>query len=57
MCPPRVQSALSSVDGVEGVEVSFANKTATIATNGKADTEAMMTALEEAGFGGTLLAN
>lgn len=54
MCPPQVQSALESVDGVEGVEVNYANKTATVTATAGADTAAMCKALEEAGFGGTL---
>ncbi len=47
-----MQGALAGVEGVESVEVDFKNKQATV--TGKAESGAMMEALQEAGFGGTV---
>jgi copper chaperone CopZ len=52
-----VQAALSSVEGVEGVDVDYTAKTATVKTNGHADTEAMVSALKAAGYGATVSTN
>ncbi len=49
-----MQAALSSVEGVEGVEVDYQAKTATVKTNGHADTAAMVDALKAAGYGATV---
>ncbi|MFT7678181.1 MAG: copper chaperone CopZ [Planctomycetota bacterium] len=53
-CPPRVQSALSSLDGVENVDVDFATKTATVKLDGKVSVADMVAALEGAGFSGSV---
>ena len=47
-----MQGALAGVEGVESVEIDFANKIATVM--GNADTAAMMEALQESGFGGSV---
>ena len=53
-CPPRVQAALDSVDGVENTKINFADKTATVTCNPGTDETAMLAALEESGFGGAV---
>jgi copper chaperone CopZ len=47
-----VRSALASVEGVEGVEVDFGSKRATVACTAECDPKALVAALEQAGFGG-----
>ena len=49
-----MQAALASVDGVEATEVNFAAKTVTVTCETGCDTEAMVAALEESGFGGNV---
>ena len=51
-CPPRVRSALESVEGVETAEVDFESKTATVTCSKGCDEAKLVAALEEAGFGG-----
>jgi copper chaperone CopZ len=51
-CPPKVRSALESVDGVETVEVDFQSKTATVTCSSGCDEAKLISALEEANFGG-----
>ena len=53
-CPPKVQSALSNLDGVENVDVDFATKTATVKLDGKVSVADMVAALESAGFSGSV---
>lgn len=45
-----MRSALSDIDGVEGVEVDFGAKTATITWAGDCDPEALVGALEGTRF-------
>lgn len=49
-----MRSALASVPGVDSVEVDFAAKTATVSCSAECDTQRMLAALEDSGFGGTL---
>ena len=50
-----MQSALASVDGVETVTIDFDAKTAVIrCPDGDCDTEALVAAVEEAGFQATV---
>ncbi len=37
MCPPAVQGMLKSVDGVEGCEIDFGKKTATVTVSKDVD--------------------
>jgi copper chaperone CopZ len=54
-CPPRVRSALESVDGVESVEVDYSRKTATVhCSSGGCDTAALIAALERADYGASV---
>lgn len=54
-CPPKVRSALESVEGVASVEVDFAKKTATVTcAEGGCDTAALVAALEQAKYGATV---
>ena len=45
-----VEKALSSIDGVEKVEVSLENKNAVIESNVEIDDEKIKDVIEEAGF-------
>ena len=51
-----MQAALSKVDGVKKVDVDYANKLAHVSVDGKADTGAMIAALEAAGYGASVTA-
>ncbi len=49
-----MQSALSSVPGVEKVQVDFDKKTALVTCKGSCDTQAMVAALQKEKFGGSV---
>ena len=49
-CKMTVEKALSSIDGVEKVEVSLENKNADIESNIEIDDEKIKDVIEEAGF-------
>ena len=49
-----MQAALESVEGVEGVVVDFDAGQVQVMTDGSADPAAMVKALEDAGFGGSV---
>ena len=49
-CKMTVEKALSSIDGVEKVEVSLENKNAVIESNVEIDDEKIKDVIEEAGF-------
>lgn len=51
-CPPRVESALESVGGVESATVDYDARTATVVVQGAVDTGALISALQKQGFGG-----
>lgn len=57
---PLVEQALANVDGVEGVRMDFGSKTASIdavhPACGGDGFDAMIAALEDAGFGGSIVA-
>ena len=53
-CPPRVQGALASVDGVDSVEVDYAGKTATVTCSSGCSEEEIVAALKGAGFEATV---
>lgn len=57
---PLVEQALANVDGVQGVHMDFASKTATVdavhPACGGEGFDAMIAALEDAGFGGSIAA-
>ena len=46
-----MRSALASVDGVEDVKVNFKAKTVSVSCQDGSSTEAMVEALDKAGFG------
>jgi hypothetical protein len=49
-----VQAALESVDGVDGVEIDYPAKTATITIEGQVDMDEVMSALDNAGYGASV---
>lgn len=49
-----MQSALSSVEGVDDVSVDFAAKTATVQVGGPLHPDDLIGAIEGAGFGATI---
>jgi copper chaperone CopZ len=49
-----VQAALETVEGVEVVEIDYDAKTATVTCPSDCDSEALIAALEEGGYGGTV---
>ena len=51
-CPPRVESALESVTGVESAVVDYDARSATVVVHGPIDTAALISALQKQGFGG-----
>ena len=51
-CPPRVESALESVGGVESATVDYDARTATVLVQGEVDVAALISALQKQGFGG-----
>ncbi|HHH26839.1 MAG TPA: heavy-metal-associated domain-containing protein [Polyangiaceae bacterium] len=56
-CPPRVSRAIASVQGVQSVDVSFADKKAQV-TSARCDAAAakeIADALSEAGYGGEVI--
>ena len=53
-CPPRVEGALEKVAGVEGVDVDFETKTVKVTCGKDTNPEALVAALEGAGFGGSV---
>ena len=53
-CPPRVQAALDSVDGVESVVIDYKAKTATVSAAEGTDTKAMIAALKDADYGASV---
>ncbi|MEE8467964.1 MAG: heavy metal-associated domain-containing protein [Planctomycetota bacterium] len=54
-CPPRVRSALASVDGVEDVKLDYEAKTVTVSYGNDSSPDAMIAALDKAGFGATVV--
>lgn len=50
-----MRSALASVDGVEDVKVNFKAKTVSVSCEDDSSTEAMIAALDKAGFGATVV--
>ncbi|MFT7669258.1 MAG: copper chaperone CopZ [Planctomycetota bacterium] len=53
-CPPRVQAALESVDGVENVVIDYKAKTATVTATEGTETTAMIAALKDADYGASI---
>ena len=49
-----MQAALETVEGVEVVEIDYDAKTATVNIPSDCDPQALIAALEEGGYGGTL---
>ncbi|WP_300279778.1 heavy-metal-associated domain-containing protein [Peptacetobacter sp.] len=49
-CINRITEALSALDGVEVLEVSLENKSATVNANDSVTDEALMNAVNEEGF-------
>ena len=49
-----MQAALETVEGVETVEIDYDTKTATVICAFDCDPEALVTALEAGGYGGTV---
>jgi Cu+-exporting ATPase len=50
-CPPRVEAALESVEGVASASVEFATRTATIHCRGPLEPERLIAALRKQGYG------
>lgn len=50
-CPPKVQAALESVEGVEDVKIDYASKIAQFRVTRPTEMSEIATALEGAGFG------
>ena len=50
-CPPKVQAALESVEGVEDVTVDYESKTAQFRVTRATEMSEIAAALEGAGFG------
>lgn len=55
-CPPQVQGALASVDGVESVEIDFANKIATVTCSAGCSEQELVDALKGTRFEATVMA-
>ena len=51
-CPPKVRAALESVPGVEGAEVDYDTRIATVRCASSCDRAALVAALQKQGFGG-----
>ena len=53
-CASRVESALEDVEGVQGVRVSLDDEEATVEAGGRAAGDALVQAVEEAGYEASL---
>lgn len=52
LCPPKVQAALQSVEGVRSATVDYDTKTATVVCTSDCKPETLVAALQKQGFGG-----
>ena len=52
LCPPKVQAALQSVEGVRSASVDYDAKTATVLCSSACKPETLVAALQKQGFGG-----
>jgi len=52
LCPPKVQAALQSVEGVRSATVDYDTKTATVVCASTCKPETLVAALQKQGFGG-----
>lgn len=52
LCPPRVQAALQSVEGVRSATIDYDAKTATVMCSSTCKPETLVAALQKQGFGG-----
>jgi len=52
LCPPKVQAALQSVEGVRAVSVDYDARTATVVCATTCKPETLVAALQKQGFGG-----
>ena len=52
LCPPKVQAALESVEGVRSATIDYDTKTATVLCSGACTSETLVAALQKQGFGG-----
>lgn len=52
LCPPKVQAALQSVEGVRSATVDYDTKTATVVCASTCTPETLVAALQRQGFGG-----
>jgi Cu+-exporting ATPase len=53
-CPPRVQAAFESVEGVESATVDYDTRSATVTCRAGTDPEKLLAAVRKQGFGATL---
>lgn len=53
-CPPRVEAALESVEGVQDATVDYDSRTATVVLAGEVEPGLLISALQKQGFGGVV---